>query len=135
MKHLTPVFRATIKNGRLELEKEELYKMYLVSLEGRDVDLVLKKQKRERSSNQNAYYWAVVIGIVSKEMGVLSEEAHDYLKALFLKRGIDVKGKRYVVIGSTASLSTAEFEVYLEQCRMWAARELGANIPLPNEVE
>ena len=35
-------------------------------------------------------------------------------------------------LGSTAKLSTLEFEIYMEKCRAFAA-EHGVAIPLPNE--
>ena len=73
--------------------------------------------------------------MVADEMGLIADEAHDYLKSLFLKIRVEIKGKRYEVTRSTAILSTQEFEVYAEKCRQWASAELNVYIPLPNEIE
>ncbi len=77
----------------------------------------------------------MIVAMVAEEMGLIPDEAHDYLKCLFLKRGVKVKGKRYEIIKSTSLLSTEEFEAYAEKCRQWASAELNVYIPLPNEIE
>jgi len=136
MKRLTPLFRGTIENGHLRLERKDLFQRYLISLEGKGVDVCLKKPEKRRSLKQNAYYWAVIIPLITKEMGeLIPEETSDFMRSKLLVKGIDVKGKRYEVIRGTSGLSTQEFEDYLEKCRTWAAQELGINIPLPNEVD
>lgn len=77
----------------------------------------------------------MIVGIVSDEMGLIADEAHYYLKSLFLKMGVAIKGKRYEVTRSTAILSTTEFEVYAAKSRAWVSAELNSYIPEPNEVE
>ena len=73
--------------------------------------------------------------MVAEEMGLIPDEAHDYLKSLFLKMGVEIKSKRFEVVRSTALLSTEEFEAYAEKCRQWASAELNVYIPLPGEVQ
>lgn len=72
--------------------------------------------------------------MVADEMGLIPDEAHDYLKSLFLKMGVEVKGKRYEITRSTALLSTIEFEGYVAKCRDWASAELNIYLPEPNEL-
>jgi len=46
------------------------------------------------------------------------------------------KGKAEIeTVTSTAKLSTAGFEDYLEKIRRWAAVEHNCYIPLPNEID
>lgn len=78
--------------------------------------------------------WGVVVKMLSDEMGLIPEETHELLKGMFLKKGVEVGGKRYEIVKSTASLSIEEFEEYLEKIRLWAAVELNCEIPLPNEI-
>ena len=134
---MNPVFFGQVKHGKLKLDKQAKFNEYLVSLNG-VVKLVLGRwsDKEKRSLAQNNYYHGVIVKLVANEMGFLvPDDAHNYLRSLFLKKGVDANGKRYEIIGSTTALNPQEFEEYTEKCRLWAAQELNLVIPLPNEVE
>jgi hypothetical protein len=128
-----PIFYGEVKNGRLVLEKRGEFEKYLSSLKG-EVQITVSKRKKPRSLAQNAYYWGVLIKMVSEAIGVIPDEAHALLGSLFLKVGVQASGKRYEVVRSTTSLSTREFEEYTAHCRNWAGLELGIYIPEPNEI-
>ena len=132
---MTPIFYGIVQNGKLKLDKRDRFDKYLNTLKGR-VMLTLQRStpKTERSTAQNRYYWAVIVKMVSEEMGIIPDDAHDFMKRLFLKRGVDFKGKRYEVVGSTTSLDTIKFEEYTSKCREWASVELNLVVPLPNEI-
>jgi hypothetical protein len=136
MRYLAPIFKAKIENGKLVIENKKLFEVYLYGLNDKEVEVIIRKPKKHRSLKQNAYYWGVVIPLVAREMGEIElEETHDFMRNKFLRKGIDIKGKRYEITRGTSSLSTVEFEDYLEKCRVWANLALQLNIPLPNEVE
>lgn len=128
MKDFSPIFRGTIENGKLELFNQEAYLKYLQSLKG-EIELVVRRRKRRRSSNQNSYYWGVVIPILSETFGYESEEMHEALKLMFLKK----EGK-LPTLRSTSSLSTIEFMEYIDKIIRWAAQE-SIVIPDPSTVE
>jgi hypothetical protein len=128
-----PIFFGTVVDGKLILSRSSEFKQYLANLKG-EVQLTITRRKKIRSSAENAYYWGVIVPMVAEEMGLIPDEAHDYLKSLFLKIGYESKGKRYELARSTAILSTEEFEAYAEKCRQWASAELNVYIPLPNEI-
>jgi hypothetical protein len=102
--------------------------------------LTLREQKRRRSLNQNSYYWGVVIPAITemfREHGnyVDGDDVHEFLKLRVGKLAqifVTPDGEVQKGPGSTAKLSTMEFEVYLERVRAWAA-EHGVVIALPNE--
>jgi hypothetical protein len=96
----------------------------------KEIWLSLYPISKERSSNQNRYYWGVVIHIIANELGYLPEELHDTLKAKFL---IDQSSKLKIV-RSTSNLDTVQFENYLSLIRVFASTDLNIFIPLPNEV-
>lgn len=128
------LFFGKIDGGRVMLYNNDLYKERVANLEGQEIAISIGKRKKTRSIKENSYYWAVIISILSQEMGLTADETHDLLKSMFLKHGVEIKGKRYELIRSTASLSTEEFEKYAEDCRRFGAMELNCSIPLPNEV-
>jgi hypothetical protein len=128
---ISPVFTATIKRGKVVFYNVELFNTYLLSLEGKDVHVSIRKKQKTRSNNQNAFYWGVVIPLLCETTGYTDEEMHEALKMIFL---ID-KSRKIPTLQSTARLTTIEFEDYIEKVRQWAAQELNCVIPLPNEVD
>jgi hypothetical protein len=121
--------------GKLTLSNPDNFKSDLQKLKGKNrVYIVVDEEKPSRSSNQNKYYWSVIIGTLSSELGYTTDEMHEVLKEKFLpKREIDLLGDK-IKIGSSAKLKTDEFEKYLEDIRRFAAEKLNIIIPLPNEI-
>lgn len=83
-----------------------------------------------RSRNQNDYYWAVLIDILSNHFGYSPDEMHEALKWEFLRTVEPGKPDR---VKSTTELTTIEAEAYYEHIRRWAAAEYDIYIPLPSE--
>lgn len=131
----TPIFRGKIENGKICLDRRDEFAQHIASLNGKPVELILRREKAKRSSPQNSYYWAVVVKMLSEHCGYDSEEMHEALKWRFLWRdgGVEAGGSPLITAKSTASLSTKEFSEYVEQCRMLAAG-MGVVIPGPGEV-
>ncbi len=110
-------------------------------LAGKRIRLKLALYQKKRSSNQNAFYWGVVIPAVTRmfrEAGnmVDEEDTHNFLKLRVGKLAqiiVTPDGEVVKSLGSTVKLSTMEFEDYLTKIRAWAA-EWGCVIPMPNET-
>lgn len=129
-----PIFFGTIRKCRFVPDNPERYIVYLSGIDGKRVTVKIDKERKRRSDNQNRYYWGVVLKIVSEFTGYTSDESHEAMKMLFLKKHSE---KGYPdTVRSTTSLNTSEMEEYLENIRRFAAEKLnGAYIPLPGEVE
>ena len=104
--------------------------------------LVTIESNKHRSSEQNKYYWGCCLPLVRdglKEAGYrevkTNEDAHEVLKYLFLKKRIpnEETGEVIEMLGSTAGLTTVEFNAFIEEVIQWAAEFLGIQIPLPNK--
>jgi hypothetical protein len=128
---MNPVFSGRIEQGKVKLDNPNRYLVQIGRLEGQRIEVVLRKQKTSRSNNQNAYYWGVVLEILSEHLGYTPDEMHEILKFKFLKT---VKADMEYV-KSTTKLNTVEFEDYLTKIKQWAASELSCVIPDPNECE
>ena len=128
---MNPIFPALIKSGKVVFNNIIKFNEHLRSLEGKDVEVIVRKWKKGRSNNQNRYMWGVCYKIVSEETGHTEDEIHDSLRAMFL---MDKSGK-FPIVRSSTSLTTVEFEDYLEKVRIFAAEKLNCIIPLPNEIE
>lgn len=128
---IVPVFPGWVKNGKLVLDSPAALQGYLAGMNGR-VQVTVKSFKRNRSTNQNSYYWGVVIKLLAMELGYDTEECHEAMKWQFLR--VEHDGKPPTV-RSTTALDTAEFSEYCEKVKQFAAVEFGVVIPDPDQVE
>jgi len=107
--------------------------------EGKTYILEIKAAKDKRSLSQNEYYFAVVVALFCQSTGYSKEEGHQFLKGMFLSYSKEVNFTGEVphsqkFMKSTTELDTAEFEGYLEKCRLFMWHELNIHVPLPNEL-
>lgn len=79
-------------------------------------------QIKNRSTEENAYYWGVVLERLSRYFKEPAEKIHFRIKNEF-------------EIISTSILTTVEFENLMNELRVWANLHLGVFIPLPKEEE
>jgi len=117
-----------------EPEKHRLYTV-LKNLKGKN-RVEIKKYRKPRSSQENKYYWSVIVGTLAAEFGYTTQEMHFELKRMFLSyQKPNIKtGELTTFIRSTTDLDTMEAEAYYEQIRIWALSEYTIYLPLPNEI-
>jgi Arc/MetJ-type ribon-helix-helix transcriptional regulator len=129
-------------DGRIPKEISDAVRDALRRLNGQRVIISVRKHVKRRSDRQNAYMWGVVIPYIHRmfvEAGndATPEDVHDFLKQyvggnIFVRILIEPGGGRRAVVRSSTTLTTEEWESYMEAIRAWAA-ERGCQIPLPNE--
>lgn len=98
------------------------------------------KSTKQRSNDQNAYYWATVVPLVYEGLKAAgfdavrnSEDTHEIMKSLFLKVHEEKNGIKIEKVLSTTELTTKGFTEYLENIWLWASDYLGVTIPGPGE--
>ncbi len=89
--------------------------------------------RKDRSVNQNKYYWGCVVKEISDYTGFDTGEVHEIIKSKFLKSFKEYKGHVLEYTKSTTDLTTTSFDDLMIQIRTWASQELGIFINLPNE--
>ena len=118
-------------------DKQTLFN-YLKELET-DYIVKVKKQRNNRSTMQNNYYWACIVQPLGESLGYFPDEMHDTLKVKFASewQSIEINEKQIGLqtVNSTARMNTKDFEVYVEQIRIWALTELVIRLMLPNEFK
>lgn len=146
-KKIYPKFKAVAKGGRLYLEDEAQFSEYLVMLEGKNLHVIAKPATKDRSRQEEKYYHAVVVNLIAQAMDIMPQEAHDFLKRMFLlTEERTTSGIRYERVQSTTELSDTAYREYWTKCVNWAAlptsgsglgHDSGLNlyIPMPNEVD
>ncbi len=124
-------YKGIVKNGKILFIEPRNFKAHCAKFEDKEVAVTVSRWTKQRTDNQNKYYWGVVLKIIGDEIGDESESVHRSLAVLFLTDRTNKLPK----VKSTTHLDTAEFEEYLIKVRQWASSEMGIYIPLPNEVE
>jgi hypothetical protein len=101
----------------------------------------IERVYRKRSNPQNDYYWGVVIPAFCQGFydtwgePITGEEAHATLKESFnyqLKTNPKT-GDMMRIARSTASLTTVEFNEYIERCCHLIAEYFGVAVPEPTK--
>ena len=129
---MTPIFVGNIKQGKLQLDLQNSFDRWLNTLEGKRVTVSVKRFRKDRSSQQLRYYWAVPVRLLSQQTGYEESEIHAILKYKFL-RAINKDGYEYIKSLSTIAkqVDTSEMNEYIEKIQRWAAQDLQVFIPDP----
>jgi hypothetical protein len=129
-----------VKNGSLTRNRN-LIKDAISTFEGKQVVIKIEKFKKKRSTQQNRFYYGVIIPIVQnclKEAGhiMTSESTHDLIKLKFLKETLFVNedtGEVIERIKSTTELSTSQFMDLLAEINNFTFEYFGVSLPSPND--
>lgn len=135
-------FSGKIEGSKFLPDNPQAFITHVQSYNGKGVSVTVKAQRemKNRSDQENRYYWGVVVRILAEEWGYNYHlqtdkfRVHSIIKEQFLVEPIEIKGKMLREEVSTAALSTIEFESLMTTIREWASMEFGIYIPLPNEV-
>jgi len=127
---MTPKLKGKIENGVILYQEQELKEKWVKSLEGKEVSVVIKKYKKNRSGSQNKYLWGGVYRTISDFTGYETEDLHNHFKAHFLKKKVGELTTTY----STSGLNTKEFTEYIEKIKRFASIQLELKIPNADEI-
>lgn len=95
------------------------------------VKIVRKTQPRTISQNSLMWMW---YKCMEEATGQRKEDIHDYYKAKFLVRQVQIGNRIVNVVGSTAELNTIQMTNFLEKIKADAAVEFGVMLPLPEDL-
>jgi hypothetical protein len=132
---MNQIFCAKIKQGKPILYDTDNFNKYLLGLEGKEVEVVVRLPRKDRSTPENDYYWGCPVYLISEHTGYTPDEVHEFLKLKFLSKIIVMAGKDERIPRSSTELSTLEWERWMTEIREWAAQDLGLDIPEPKRVE
>lgn len=104
-------------------------------------DVSLMPRRPTRSLRQNAWYFSCIAAALAQYLSdqdydvTTTDQAHELLKARFLKVAVTNKRTGEVLqnrVRSTTELTTEEFSDYCERCRTWLADFFGIIVPDPD---
>lgn len=138
MKSAIPIFHGRIDpDGRFELAAHELglRRAYFKSLAGQSVEITVRKERTQRTLDQNAYLHAVPFPLLAEYWG----EDIETTKLLVLGECWGWRetsgGNRLPIKPSTSRLTVDESTHLIEWLPPWSMTNFGVAIPLPNEAE
>lgn len=129
-------FAATIKNGELAIISGHALRQHLAGYqEGESLEVTVSRRRKTRSTNQNAYYFGVVLKVIADHTGHSVEELHEIFKRKFLPpRVLTYRDQQIRLPASTTDTNTLEFTEYIESIRAEAA-SMGIEVPNPDQVQ
>lgn len=102
--------------------------------------VTVDKDHKKRSTEQNRYYWGVVVEIIRQALStawgerLTKQAAHEILRLKFLAEDKRINDEEVLtMLKSTTELDTIDMVFYTDKCRAFAEEYLGCYIPEPNE--
>jgi hypothetical protein len=128
-------WKTTVREGRLIEPKDGDYGLLIQSLEGKDVSLAIGAWKPYSSDRQFAYYYGVVLKLISEKTGYSREELDGIFKGMYLYEYIKLGDKMERRLLSKKEITTARFTEYMNDVIAWAAKPpLSLVFPNPEDV-
>lgn len=115
-----------VKDGKI-IYNRELLSASLELFEGKSITITIQENKKQRSNDQNSYYWSVVLPFIVEGIAELqgepttSNEIHKQMKQDFNDGN------------STTELNPKQFNEYLNKVVRFASEFLNITIPEPND--
>ena len=132
-----PVFHGTVSDAaKLVLAENEaaLRHAYLKSLIGQKVDVIVRKERVQRSLNQNAYLHAHPFPLLADHFGDSIEGTKlDLMGEFWGWKRSPVTGKDVPVKPHTSDMSVDECTLFIDWLIPWAAKQ-GVLVPYPGEA-
>jgi len=138
---MIPIFKGTIKMGKVIFDSREQFDLWVGQFEGKRVDVTVKKYRKKRTSgqpdelsNQNGYYWAIVLPIVANWNGDTVDDMHEILLKKYAPYTYKDFGDEKIAVKIRSSeMDTKQFAEYTDTIRM-VMTNLDVHIPDPEKV-
>ena len=123
---MLPKFKGTVEQGKLKLKEPEQFRQYIARYEGKEIFVVVGRERKTRSERTNRFYWAY-LHLLGEETGDDPIYLHEICKRKFLPpRFVKVRGKEYKLPATTTALTSDQFSVYIMRIEQWTG------IPAPD---
>lgn len=116
-----PILHGEVRGGRINFDAPEHVKRLVASLEGRRVEMVLRREVKHKSGSQRRYFHVCV-----KRLADHCGNSKDYMKALlklkFLWDGETVDKAGLPIVPSTEDLSMEQYAELIDNTIILAAK-------------
>lgn len=125
-----PILTGKVQYGNLIFDRPDLFAIHKSGLEGKCVEVIIRKPANQRTLAMNSYYWGVIVPLIGDHLGYDKDEMHEALKLKFASQPGDHGLTR---VESTAKMTVERFIEYTESVKRWAAEFLQVYVPDPGE--
>lgn len=102
-----------VQNGELKGINKKLFREDMSRFEGKQVEVIIRRKKKQRSNLQNRYYWKVVVSAIRYELrnqhgeDYHPDDVHKFLCSRFnYKQLVSAEGEVMQIARSSTELST-----------------------------
>ncbi len=121
-----------VEKGKFLPDYPDKLKVALASLEGKRIEVVIRKETKTRTNQQNKYLWGVVYAIISDTTGYDTEQVHNAMKIKFASKHLE---NDLTITERTSKMDTARMTQYIDDIKRWASEFLHCYVPDAGEVE
>lgn len=126
MTSFIPRFKGLVFGGDIVADDEKSYRLYLASLEGKQVEAVVQAWRQRRTDRQHRFYRAY-LNLIADETGNDANDLHSLFKKKFLPvMTREVMGEIVEIDPTTTKMERKDFSDYLEKISALT------NMPLPD---
>lgn len=136
-------FFSKVTNGKLAEGVFITIRDLIAKMEGKNLVITIKEQKRQRSQKQSRFYRGVVIPVVREVFynagrPISAHGAHVFCKVSIggMSNMVQAPSGEWVDdIETSVNLTTEQWEIWINQIRAWVAEwgQDGEIVPFPNE--
>lgn len=131
-----------IEGGKFK-RNNRLIKHAIQEFEGKEIEIIFKRKYKQRSLNQNAFYWGPTLeffqGLFLDSWGEIKskEEIHEILKFTcnYEEKINPATGEIIRIAKSTTELTTSGWIDYEQQLKQFALDYFNAVLPEPGQSE
>ena len=133
--------QGVVRNGQVVYYRPDLYRSAIASLEGQEIETVVKKKHKRTSQDSHGYYRGGIIKTCLQYecfAHFTEQTLHEFFAGMFLKyeKMYQVGNKRVVVpfVTSMSDLSQEETNEYIERVKQFIAKQ-GVELLPPENYE
>ena len=127
-------FEARQENGQLIIKDRYRFRKTLAVFGEHALEILIRKQYKPRTRNQEGYYRGAVIPMIAQFTGQNEDVIAGIIEMKFLEVVEDVApGQTERRIRRTSELNTVEMNNLIERARKWAWDTFEMNIPDPEK--
>lgn len=119
--------------GLLDGEKAQR-QAYFKTLAGKNVEIIVRRERTQRSIDQNAYWWAVPVRLLAEHTGYTDNQMHYALLGECFGYIVGPTGTVIPNVPSSSHLTTEQFTRLIEWVLIWGPTEMHVDIPPPEKA-
>lgn len=130
-----------VEKGQLKIRNRKRFEDEFKGWRDCNVTITIERSHATRSHAQNAWYFGVILKMISDETGYTQQELHEFFKTKFNAKTIAIVDQKtgevtseQVIGQTTTTLNKLQFGEFCESVRHWAAEQLGLDIPDPKGI-